>query len=65
MKYNNLNPYKAPVSEEVKVDGHLHDLPFSQLGAKQGNATIMYQGNSEDPDNARANDFSFNLWDNE
>ena len=56
--------YRAPVSEEVKIDGHLYGLKFSQLGAQRHNdAVIYYRGNSEDPDEARGN--AFNLWDEE
>ena len=56
--------YRAPISEEVKVDGHLRGLQFSKLGAKHPNdAVIYYRGHSEDPDEARGN--AFNLWDEE
>lgn len=54
--------YRAPKSELVEVDGRLGGLQFSRVGAmRQNDAIIYYNGNSEDPDDARSN--SFNLWD--
>lgn len=56
------SPYSAPKSELEKIDGHLQGLQFSRVGAqRQEEAIIYYKGNSEDPDEARAD--VFNLWD--
>ena len=44
------------------LDGRLGGVQFSRVGAFHKNdAIIYYNGNSEDPDDARSN--SFNLWD--
>jgi hypothetical protein len=57
-------PYSAPKSEAKRIDGQLQGLQFSRFGMqRKEEAIIYYHGNSEDPDEARAN--SFNLWDEE
>lgn len=52
------NPYKAPKSELQKIDSRQQLRNFS---IQQQETIIPFNGNSEDPDVARVD--NFNLWD--